>query len=528
MRKFLILLTGILICATPARAQTTTEALLDTLQHTGFLYFWNEANPANGLIKDRSTPGSPSSIAAVGFGLSAICIGIDHGWVSATDGRNRVLTTLQTFWTGPQGSGQNGFIGYKGLFYHFLDMNTATRTWDSELSTIDTALLLAGVLDARQYFSTADPTDVQIRALADSLYYRADWRFMQNFNQGILMGWKPGTGFSSFGQWIGYNEAMILYILALGSPVPFRQVPENAWSAWTSGYRWRTHYGYSYVEFAPLFGHQYSHCWVDFRNISDNYMRTQGINYFENSRRATLAAREYCIDNPLNRVGYSDSLWGLTASDGPTGYSARGAPPGENDDGTITPTAATSSLPFAPEVVIPAIRNMYNTYRPQLWTQYGFRDAFNLGVNWWGPDVLGIDQGPIVLMIENYRNQAVWNRFMQNPDIQRGLERAGFIPYTIGVGDPTGGGGRHELYQNQPNPFSETSLIRYRLASGGRVKLTVYDVRGREVARLVDAEQAAGPYEARLSGRGLANGSYLYRLELDGVPLLEKKCVNLN
>ena len=203
--------------AAPARA-ITTNALLDTLQHSAFQYFWTEANPANGLVKDRNTPGSVSSLAATGFGLSAICIGVDHAWVTRTAAQTRVHTTLQTFYNGPQSSAASGTIGYQGLFYHWLDMNTARRTWDSELSTIDTALLFAGILDARQYFSSNDPTDVQIRFLADTLYRRANWNFARNFDAGIYMGWKPGTGFLNFGRWIGYNEAMILYVLAIGSP----------------------------------------------------------------------------------------------------------------------------------------------------------------------------------------------------------------------------------------------------------------------------------------------------------------------
>ncbi len=203
--------------ARPAQA-ITTEALLDTVQHAGVMYFWNEANPANGLVKDRDTFGSVSSIASTGFGLSALCIGVDRGWLDRAAVRTRVLTTLNTFWTGPQGTAATGTIGYKGLFYHWLDMNTARRTWDSELSTIDTALLMAGIIDARHYFTGSDPQEVQIRALADSIYLRCDWNFMRNLTGAIYMGWKPGTGFSGFPQWIGYNEAMILYILALGSP----------------------------------------------------------------------------------------------------------------------------------------------------------------------------------------------------------------------------------------------------------------------------------------------------------------------
>ncbi len=520
MFRYISILIGLTVCAPGARA-LTTEALLDTLQHTSFNYFWEQANPANGLIKDRSTPGSPCSIAAVGFGLSAICVGIDHGWVSRDTGRNRVLTTLQTFWTKPQGSGASGYIGYKGLYYHFLDMNTALRTWDCEVSTIDSALLFAGILDAKQYFTTNDPEDLQVRALADSIYYRADWNFFRNFNPGILMGWKPGTGFSGFGQWIGYNEAMILYILALGSPT--HAVPNSSWSTWTSGYQWQTHYGYSFVVFPPLFGHQYSHVWIDFRYIRDAYMQSRGITYFENSRRATLACREYCITNPGHWVGYGPNLWGLTASDGPNGYGARGAPPPQNDNGTIAPTAAAGSVAFAPEVSIPALHNMYDTYHSQLWSTYGYRDAFNLTVNWWDTDFLGIDEGPIILMIENYRTGALWNRFMQNADVQLGLANAGF-----GLAADVGPGGQAEaemrvLLDIAPNPFARSTAIQFRLPDPGRVTLTVSDVSGREVARLIDGSRGAGRHIVTLDGRGLPSGIYYFKLDYDG-DVFRKPC----
>lgn len=509
------MLAGALVMSAPPAQALTTPALLDTLQHTGFNYFWNEANPSNGLIKDRSTLGSPCSIAAVGFGLSAICIGVDHGWVTRTAARNRVLTTLQTFWNQPQGLGVSGTIGYKGLYYHFLDMNSATRTWTSELSTIDTALLFAGIIDAKQYFNQNEPTENSIRALADSITWRADWEFMRNSNPGILMGWKPESGFAGYGQWIGYNEAMIMYILALGSPT--HPVPASCWNTWTSGYNWSTQYGYTYVIFPPLFGHQYSHCWIDYRNIHDAYMELKGITYFENSQRATLAQRAYCIANPLNRTGYSATLWGITASDDPFGYSAHGAPPSQNDNGTITPTAVASSIPFQPDEVIPTLHNLYNTYGASLFGTYGFKDAFNLTVNpdWYGTDFLGIDQGPIVIMIENYRTEAVWNRFMQNADIRRGLTRAGFTQ-VVGIGDDVTEKPPFTLLQNAPNPFTRSSVITYRLDAALPVTLRLIDVAGREVLRLVDEVQGPGAFTARIPGESLPSGIYIYQLEAGG------------
>jgi hypothetical protein len=350
-----------------------------------------------------------------------------------------------------------------------------------------------------------------VRALADSLTGRADWNYFYN-GIGIDLGWFPGSG--GFGTWIGYNEAMILYILAIGSPT--HPAPDYSWFSWTSGYDWLNQYGYDYVNFPPLFGHQYSHCWVDFRFIQDLYMQGKGITYFENSRRATLAARAYCIDNPLGWVGYGETIWGLTASDDPDGYVAHGAPPAQNDNGTITPTAAASSIAFAPEVVIPALHAMLDTYGPSLWSTYGFKDAMNPTQNWFATDYLGIDQGPIIIMIENYRNQSVWNRFMQNPDIQTGLSRIGFSAATgVGEVDP-GVPARPLLLQNTPNPFRGSTRIAYRLPEPGVVTLRLYDVLGRPVRTLVEGVEAAGPHVVILDGEGLPGGVYHYEMNAGG------------
>ena len=399
------------------------DEFLEYVQECNFDYFWYLANPANGMVPDRSATGSASSIAAVGFGLTAIGIGIDHGWISRTQGVARVVTTLNTFLQGPQGAGSSGTIGYNGWFYHFLDMNTALRA-NSELSSIDTVLLLAGILYSKQYFNGASADETSIRTMADAIFNRVNWTWMAQGTDAVSMGWYPASGFIA-GNWVGYDEGMILYCLGLGAAT--NPLPASAWSRWTSGYTWATYYGQSFVTFPPLFGHQYSHCWIDFRHIGDAYMNSHNSTYFENSRRATLAQRSYCIANPLNRVGYSSNVWGLTACDGPSGYAAHGAPPSQMDDGTIAPTAAGGSMSFTPEYSLPSLRNLYAQARTRIWTAYGFRDAFNLGASWYGSDELGIDQGPIVVMIENYRTQRVWRLFMQNQEAQRGLQRAGFI-----------------------------------------------------------------------------------------------------
>ncbi|NOT33457.1 MAG: T9SS type A sorting domain-containing protein [Candidatus Eisenbacteria bacterium] len=500
-----------LVSVTPARA-LTTEALLDTLQHTGFNYFWFEANPANGLVKDRSTAGSVSSIAATGFGLSAICIGIDHGWVTREQGRARIQTTLDTFRNGPQGTAASGFIGYQGWFYHWLDMNTARRTWDSELSTIDTALLLAGMIDAREYFELQDPGDSTVRATVDTIIARINFNFMRNNDVFIKMGWKPGTGFATFGNWIGYNEAMILYILSIGAPA--NPIPAILWQAWISGYDWRTNYGYTFIEFPPLFGHQYSHCWIDFRDIQDGYTRGKGIDYFENSRRATLAQHAYCVANPGGWAAYSDTLWGITASDIQGGYLARGAPPAQNDNGTLAPTAVGASIAFAPEIVIPTLHNMYDHW-PLLWSQYGFRDAFKPATGWYGPDVLGIDQGPIVMMIENYRTGKPWQRVMKNTQVQNGLALAGFLG-AVGVEPRSPVASGLALSATSPNPLRGTGSVRFRLPAAGEVDLALVDVAGRIVRRVDHGFRRAGEHVVAIEGSGLERGVYFLQLRWNG------------
>jgi hypothetical protein len=439
---------------------------------------------------------------------------VDHGWLARSDVQTRVLTTLNTFWTGPQGTGVTGTVGYKGFYYHFLDTVTGRRSGSTELSTIDTALLLAGILDVKQYFNTPDPGDVQIRALADSINNRVDWNFMRNNNAGIFMGWLPGSGagFSGFGIWKGYNEAMIMYLEAIGSPT--HPVPQPfAWQAWTSGYQRQTWYGQTFLICPPLFTHQYTQCWVDLRAMQDNYMATTGGNstYYENSQRATIAQRAYCIANPGGWTAYGDSLWGLTASDDPTvGYTAHGAPPAQDDNGTITPTAAISSISFTPDLALPVIRNLWNTWRGSLWGPYGYVDAFNPSQAWVDTDVLGIDQGPIVLSIENYRTGAVWARMANDPDIAAGLAGAGFVPHSTGVGP--GPSLPLALAAVEPNPAVARATVSFTLPEAGPARIEVFDVGGRRVAQALDGVEPAGTTRVELATAAYAPGVYLVRL----------------
>jgi hypothetical protein len=413
------------VLAAVANPFTNTDQFLDFIQETDFDYFWYWANPANGLVPDRSELTSTASIAAVGFGLTAIGIAIDHGWITRAQGVARVLTTLNTFLQGPQGSNETGVIGYNGWFYHYLYMNTALRA-NSELSSIDTTLLLAGILYDKQYFDGTNADETSIRTMASAIFNRVNWNFMSDGTNAVSMAWYPNTGFSG-NYWVGYCEGMIIYCLGLGSSTT--PLPASSWNYWTSGYIWMTNYGQQYVYFPPLFTYEYSHCWIDFRHIADAYMNNHSSTYFENSRRAALAQVTYCGSDPdpTVDVGYSTNVWGLTASDDPNGYTSHGIPPGGFDDGTIAPTASGGSIAFTPEYSEPTLNYYYVHYRPHIWTAYGFRDAFNLGKGWYDVDELGIDQGPIVIMIENYRTQRPWQLFMQNPEVQNGLQRAGFV-----------------------------------------------------------------------------------------------------
>jgi len=428
-------------------------AMLDDVEQRSFHFFWDLADPKTHLIPDRAPTPSFSSIAAVGFGLTVYAVGAERGYVTREAAAERTLTTLQSMLAMKQGPEPTGVSGYHGFYYHFLDMHTGERFETVELSTVDTALLAAGALFAQSYFDRDDSTESAIRDAAEDLYRHIDWPWEQVRANAISMGWTPEQGFHTY-DWRGYNEAMIVVILALGSPT--HPVDAAAWSEYTKSYRWDTFYGQPHVVFAPLFGHQYSHVWIDFRGIQDSYMRAKGIDYFENARRATVGQHAYAVANPQSYRDYGDTIWGLSACDGPMdatvtidgrprtfqSYTARGADADTiHDDGTIAPTAAVSAIAVAPELAIPAIRDMRTRYGDNLYSTFGFVDAFNPTLRttealkhgrvdpklgWFDVDYLGIDQGPIVAMIENYRSELVWKTMRKNPHIVLGLRRAGF------------------------------------------------------------------------------------------------------
>ncbi len=426
--------------AVESSQQVFSDRELEELQRHTIDYFLKETNPENGLVPDSTRQGSPCSIAPTGFALAAYPVGVERGFISRDDAIRRTLTSLRFFWNSRQGPEPDA-TGYKGFYYHFLDMTTGRRTLDCELSTIDSTYVIAGALTAAEYFNRDTEDEREIRNLAEALYGRADWQWAQNGKDTVTHGWTPERGFIKY-RWEGYCEALILFVLGLASPT--HPLPKESYQAWTSTYEWRSLYGYELLYAGPLFIHQLSHMWIDFRGIQDEYMRHKGIDYFENSRRATYIQQQYAIHNPRGFRGYGEFIWGLTASDGPGpaiekiegevrefyDYINRGIPNGP-DDGTLAPWAVIASIPFAPEIVVPSIRFFDETF-PEMTSKYGFKCSFNptfseaSGNGWISKGYYGLDQGPIVLMIENYRSEFLWRLMRSCPYIVTGLRRAGF------------------------------------------------------------------------------------------------------
>jgi len=416
------------------------EALLERFQRAAFEYFVEAWNPTNGLVADTTRAGAPASIAVVGFALSSYVVGVERGWLSRHDAAARVLVTLRFFWNSTQ-SGSPDATGYKGFYYHFLDMGSGRRVWQSELSMIDSGFLLAGALTAGVYFDSDAEEEAQIRRLADALYRRVDWQWAQGGAATLRQGWKPESGFFHYG-WEGYSEAAILYVLALASPT-FAPA-HNCYAAWTATYQWENIYDYEFLYAGPLFIHLFSHAWIDFAGIRDKFMREKRSDYFENSGRAVAVQREFARRNPHDCIGYGADCWGLSANDGPGlktltidgferrffGYAARGIPYGP-DDGTLAPAAMLASMPFDPPAALAALRMLCARY-PQMTQASRLPSGFNPTLRGEGPQgwvsegYFGLDQGVIVLMIENHRSQLLWKLMRRCPHIGEGLRRAGF------------------------------------------------------------------------------------------------------
>jgi len=427
------------------KAENITDAeLLDNILQESFSYFLTEINPKNGLIADRNEPGSACSIAITGLGIGCYIVGIENGLLSREEGITKVLTILRFFDSGHQGK-ETDAMGYKGFFYHFLDMKTGRRALESELSTIDTAFFIAGVLAAANYFTRATESEIEIRQIAEKLYTRIEWDWALNGTNTISHGWKPESGFLKPHWDSEYSEALVLYVLALGSPT--FPIPAKGYNEWTSTFECKTVYGIEYIYAGPLFIHQLSHIWIDFRNIYDDANRKYGFDYFENSRRATYVHKAYAIENKNKFEGYGDDCWGLTASEGPGSltividgtervfhdYIARGAPFGP-DDGTVAPWASVASLPFAPEIVLEISRDTKHRLKENssgtegLVASYNptYKDESTGKMGWISAWLFGLNQGPIILMIENYRSGLMWTLMKKCPYILNGLTNAEF------------------------------------------------------------------------------------------------------
>ena len=401
--------------STPSQSSTVTtppltdDQFLDQVQRATYLYFWEQASPTTGLVKDRALAAggdtrTVASIAATGFGLTALCIGHKRGYGDATQIQARVLATLNFLMNQ---------VNVNGFFYHFIDMTSGARVWNSEVSSIDTSILLCGVLMCRQYFQ-----DAQIQSLASQIYQRVNWPWMLNGAAAFSMGWTPESGFIT-SRWDTYCELMMIYLLAIGSTT--NPVAASAWNAFSRPSF--TYQGLTYITnlSAPLFIHQYSHAWFDFRNKQDAY-----ANYFNNSVTATQAHKLFCLSLQPQFKDYQTNAWGITASDSANGYTAWGGPPTMgNLDGSLVPCAAGGSLPFVPTDCIAVLRNLQQQY-PQCWQRYGFIDAFNPLTGWYDSDVIGIDAGITMLMAENQRSNFVWNTFMTNPEAQSAFSAVGF------------------------------------------------------------------------------------------------------
>ena len=416
------------------------EGLLDQLQRAAFDYFPQAMNPRNGLVTDNSRADSPVSIAVVGFALAAYPIAVERGWMPRDAAVKRILSALRFFRDSDQ-SGAAAATGFKGFYYHFLDVEAGTRVWQSELSMVDTALLIGGMLAASQYFDAASSDESELRTLADFLYRRVDWRWAQDDSDTIRQGWKPECGFLHYG-WEGYSEAILLYTLALGSPT--HPIARECYGKWTLTYQWENLYDIDCLYAGPLFIHQFSHAWIDFRGIGDEFMREKRSDYFENSRRAVCIQREYARRNPREFAGYADDCWGLSACDGPSderadmqnerrrlyGYAARSVPYGP-DDGTLSAPCVLASLPFAPEVVMRSLRAALERY-PEVLSEGRLASGFNPtvadanGRPWVSAGHYGLDQGIVLLMTENHRRETIWRLMRENPYIRAGLRAAGF------------------------------------------------------------------------------------------------------
>lgn len=509
----------------------TNDQLLDLICRKPFEFFVENVHPQTGLIRDKASSRNVSSISSIGFGLAALGIGVEREWISRDEAADRTRKILKTLYDAPQGPNARGYAGYKGFFYHLLNIETVERDGDSELSSVDTAILLAGLLFSREYFDGSDPVEEEIRNLADSIFYRVDWNWMLDTTRNqFRMAWTPET---SFDNWWNYytDEAILICLLAVASG----QVDSTVFYAWE---REQGTYGdYTLIQtwWGSLFTHFFAHCWIRFDSLRTD---AASIDWWENSKNAVNANRQFCIDSSAIYPTYGENSWGLSACLGPNGYNggkskSYGAKPlgdsPSNHDGTIPPYGAGSSIIFfsndrEQNESVKALRNYYDNY-PKLWGLYGFKDAYNLGVasdsldDWYADEYFGIDVGPMLLMIENYRTGLVWNHFMSNEQIKKAIEKIftrnahvdeyDFIPPK-----------KFLLLQNYPNPFNPATTIRYDIARKSEVSLLVYNILGHRVRQILNQEHQPGNYSVTWDGKDSAGNpvpSGIYLCTLDAI-----------
>ncbi len=504
-------------------ASTTSlpdTVLLDSVQRATFRYFWDFAHPVSGLARDRSNGDNEIvTSGGSGFGVMALLVGIERGYITRQQGIDRMLTILNFLINADR---------FHGAYPHFLNGSTGAvipfSQYDNGGDLVETAYLIQGLLAARQYFNQNTTDEEQVRNLITNIWEGVEWDWYRKDNGNFLYWhWSPNYGWIMNFPIQGPNECMITYLLAIASPT--HPVPASVyhlgWASSSNYLNGNSYYGIPlYVGWpfgGPLFFVHYSFLGFDPRNKKDDY-----TNYFINNRNQTLINRAYCIDNPGNYTGYDEDTWGLTASDGPFGYNAFSP---TNDNGTIAPTAALSSMPYTPDESIAAMKSFFYEYGNNLWGTYGFKDAFNLSQNWYAGSYLAIDEGPIIVMIENYRTQLLWNYFMANPEIQPMLDAIGFVPdFTEVKSEPTAAES-YVLMNNYPNPFNPATHIKFHIAESGPVTLKVYDILGNEIKTLLSEEKSPGDYSVVFDGRGLSSGIYLYVLKAGGKTIFRKMCL---
>lgn len=500
------------------------DEFLDMTQRATFRYFWDYAHPVSGLARERLGSGETVTIGGSGFGIMALLVGAERGFKSRDLVKKRMLKIVNFL--------ANQAQKFHGAFPHWMNGSTGQvipfSQYDDGGDLVETAFLIQGLLAARQYFDGQDSTEIQIRNLITQIWQQVEWNWYRRYSASNILywHWSPNYGWQMNLQILGPNECMIVYMLAIASPT--YPMPASSfrygWASQPYYVNGRTFYGYKiFVGWdygGPLFFSHYSFLGFDPRNKKDMF-----CNYFVNNRNITLIHKAYCTANPGGWTGYNENCWGLTASDDPTSYRVHEP---TNDNGTISPTAALSSMPYTPNESIEVLKHFYRNYYTGLWGEYGFKDAFNPTQNWFANSYLAIDQGPIIAMIENYRSGLLWNKFMANPEIQPMLDAIGFTPdSTTSAGDETNVINEFELYQNYPNPFNPTTKISWQSAVSGWQTLKVYDVLGREVATLLDEYKEAGKYEIEFNSvetrRGVSLPSSIYFYQLRSANFTETK-----